>query len=35
MVEVSIFCKLEMMSGQTVRPIKIKTVAFFYLTMAA
>ena len=35
MVEVSIFCKSEKTSGQTIQPIKIKTVAFFYLIMAA
>ena len=35
LVEVSIFYKLEKMSGQTVRPMKITTVALFYLIMAA
>ena len=35
LVEVSIFNKSEKASGQTVWPIKIKTVAFFYLIMAA
>ena len=31
MVEVSIFYKLEKTSGQTIRPKKIKSVAFLYL----
>ena len=35
MVEVSIFYKSEKTSGQTVRPIKINTVALFYLVIAA
>ena len=35
LVEVSIFYKLEKTSGQTVQPIKIKTVALFYLIVAA
>ena len=34
LVKVSIFYKSEKTSGQTVWPIKIKTVAFFYLIMA-
>ena len=35
MAEVSTFCKLEKTSSQTIRPIKIKTAALFYLIMAA
>ena len=35
LVEVSIFYKSEKTSGQTVWPIKIKTVTLFYLIMAA
>ena len=35
LVEVSIFYKSEKTSGQTVRPIKIKTVVFVNLIMAA
>ena len=34
-VEVSIFYKSEKTSGQTVRPIRIKTVALLYLIIAA
>ena len=35
LVEVSVFYKLEKISGQTVWPIKIKTVALLYFIIAA
>ena len=35
MGEVSIFSKLEKTSGQTIRLVKIRTVALFYPTIAA
>ena len=35
LVEVSIFYKSEKTNGQTVWPIKIKTIVLFYLIMAA